>query len=93
MELSRTVALTAIVFVFVLILTSGRLLGADRSREPVAKPNEATFQRSRTNQVAPPAGTEHRPRKAIRQTQAGPCQIKPVMTERDMQVCRAARRK
>jgi hypothetical protein len=96
MELSKTIALTALVFVIVLVLTSGRLLGADtyRSKDPAAKANEASFQRSRTNEAARPAGTEYGPRKKQpRQAQAPACQYKPVMTERDMAACRAAKRK
>jgi len=95
-ELSKTVALTAIVFIVVLILTSGISLGGgDRSREPAKKPNEATFERSRANQAARPAGTEYGPTKPRqrRQVATAPCQYKPVMTEADMQACRAVRRK
>ena len=90
MELSKTVALTAILFIVVLILTSGSSVGAERSRDaPAKKANEATFERSRTNQAARPAGTEHAPAKRPRrQVEANPCQYKPVMTEADMQACR-----
>ena len=91
-ELSKTVALTAILFMVVLILTSANTMSADRSRDQVAKPNEATFERSRTSQAARPAGTEYAPRKrAKQQVVASPCQYKPVMTEADMRACRASR--
>jgi hypothetical protein len=94
-ELSKTVALTAIVFIVVLILTSGISLGGgDRSRESAKKPNEAAFERSRAHQAARPAGTEYGPTKPPRRHVAtGACQYKPVMTEADMQACRAVRRK
>jgi hypothetical protein len=90
MELSKTVALTAILFIVVLILTSGNSASADRSRKAAAKkPAEATFERSRANQAARPAGTEHAPAKRPRrQIAASHCQYKPVMTEADMQACR-----
>jgi hypothetical protein len=96
-ELSNTVALTAILFMVVLVLTSGNTVGADRSQEPVAKPNEASFERSRTNEAARPAGTEYAPpkrAKRAKQAAASPapaaavCQFKPVMTEADMRACR-----
>jgi len=88
MELSKTVALTAILFIVVLILTSGNTVGRDRSRDQVAKPNEATFERSRKNEAARPAGTEYAPRKRAKQVAASPCQYKAVMTEADMQACK-----
>ncbi len=91
MELSRTVALTAILFIVVLILTSGNSLGQNSPRPGQApKPNEATFQRSGPN-AARPAGTEYAPRKAKRQ-EASACQVKAVMTEADIAACRAAKR-
>jgi hypothetical protein len=88
MELSKTVALTAILFIVVLILTSANTLSADRARDQAAKPNEASFESSRTNQAARPAGTEYGPRKRSKQAEASPCQYKPVMTAADMQACR-----
>ena len=89
MELSKAVALTAILFIVVLILTSGNTAGADRSRDQLAKPNEAAFERSRANQAARPAGTEYGPRKRPKQAAAAsPCQYKPVMTNADMQACK-----
>jgi hypothetical protein len=94
-DLSKTVALTAILFIVVLILTSGRSLGANRLADPVKKPNEATFERSRTNQAARPAGTEHAPTtkaKARPHIVVRPCQYKSVMTEADVRACRAVRR-
>jgi hypothetical protein len=96
MELSKTIALTAILFVIILILTSGRSLGQNSPRPASTPPkaNEATFQRS--SQAAPrPAGTERAPtkKKKTAQAEASPCVYKPVMTERDMAACRAARRK
>jgi hypothetical protein len=92
-DLSKTVALTAVLFIVVLILTSGRSLGANRLADPVKKPNEATFERSRKNQAARPAGTEYAPTaKARRQIAVSPCQYKSVMTEADVQACRAVRR-
>ena len=92
MELSKTVALTAILFIVVLILTSGVSLGADRSRDPARKADEATFERNGPKQSRP-AGTEHVPQKGAgkergHQTAASPCQYKPVMTEADMRACR-----
>jgi hypothetical protein len=86
-ELSKTVALTAILFMVVLILTSANTMSADRSRE-VAKPNEASFERSRTNQAARPAGTEYAPTRKAKQVVVSPCQYKPVMTEADMRACK-----
>ena len=88
MELSKTVALTAILFIVVLILTSGISLGADPKRDPLARRNEATFERNGPKQTRP-AGTEHAPKKgAGRQHAASPCQYKPVMTEADMRACK-----
>jgi hypothetical protein len=92
-DLSKTVALTALLFIVVLILTSGVSLGADRSRDPAAKRNEASFERSRTNQAARPAGTEytHAPSKQGKRTTAAvtpSCQYKPVMTEADIRACK-----
>jgi hypothetical protein len=95
MELSKTVALTAFLFIVVLILTSGNTIGAERSREPV-KANEATFERSRTSQAGRPAGTEYAPPKRTKKTSAAkqatapvkPCQYKPVMTAADMRACK-----
>jgi hypothetical protein len=91
MELSKTVALTAILFIVVLILTSGNSLGADRARDPAAKPNEAAFERSGPKQTRP-AGTEHVPKKGAGKERprqhAAACQYKPVMTEADMRACR-----
>jgi hypothetical protein len=91
MELSKTVALTAILFIVVLILTSGISLGADRARDPAYKPNEAAFERSGPRQIRP-AGTEHAPKKGAGKErprqQAAVCQYKPVMTEADMRACR-----
>ena len=96
MELSKTIALTAILFIIILILTSGRSLGQNTPRPTNTPPkaNEATFQRS--SQTAPrPAGTERAPAKKKKTAQAeGPqCVYKPVMTEHDMAACRAAGRK
>ena len=90
MDLSKTIAFTAILFIVVLILTSGSSVSADRSREAAKKPSEATFERSRTNQAARPAGTEYAPAKRPRRqtTEASPCQYKRVMTEADVQACR-----
>ena len=89
MELSKTVALTAILFIVVLILTSGISLGADR--EPAYKPNEAAFERNGPKQTRP-AGTEHAPKKGAGKERprqhAEACQYKPVMTEADMRACR-----
>jgi hypothetical protein len=89
-ELSKTVALTAILFIVVLILSSANTMSADRARDPVAKPNEASFERSRTNQAARPAGTEYAPSKRAKKQQVvvGPCQYKPVMTDADIRACR-----
>ena len=91
MELSKTVALTAILFIVVLVLTSAVSLGADPARDPLAKRNEAAFERHGPKQTRP-AGTEHAPQKGAgrerRQQAAAPCQYKPVMTEADMRACR-----
>jgi hypothetical protein len=90
-ELSKTVALTAILFIVVLILTSGISLGAERKRDPLAKRSEATFERNGPKQIRP-AGTEHAPQKGAGrerpQQAAAACQYKPVMTEADMRACR-----
>jgi len=99
MDLSKTVALTALLFMVVLVLGAGNSYGqnAPRPSGPPPKPNEATFERS--SQSAPrPAGTEYAPKKkakaaARQQAEARPCVYKPVMTERDMAACRAAKRK
>jgi hypothetical protein len=91
MELSKTVALTAILFIVVLILTSGISLGADRARDALAKRNEAAFERNGPKQTRP-AGTEYAPKKGAGkerpQHASAPCQYKPVMTEADMRACR-----
>ncbi len=91
MELSKTVALTAILFIVVLVLTSGASLGADRARDPAHKRNEAAFERKGPKQTRP-AGTEHAPKRGAGkerpQHAAAPCQYKPVMTEADMRACR-----
>jgi hypothetical protein len=88
MDLSKTVALTAVLFMVVLILTSGNSLGLERAKQPARKANEANFERSRTNQAARPAGTEYGPTKRAKKLEANPCQYKPVMTEADMAACR-----
>ena len=97
MELAKTVALTAVLFIVVLILTSGNSLGQNSPRPTGSPPkqNEASFQRSGTSQAATPAGTDRAPAKKKKkaQAEAPQCVYKPVMTERDMAACRAARRK
>jgi hypothetical protein len=91
MDLSKTVALTAILFMVVLILTSGNSVGAERVPDPAAKPYEASFERQGPKQTRP-AGTEHAPKKGAGkerpQTAASVCQYKPVMTEADLRACR-----
>jgi hypothetical protein len=87
-DLSKTVALTAILFMVVLVLGSANSVGADRVKDPNARPNEASFERKGPKQTRP-AGTEHAPKKgAGRQVAASTCQYKPVMTEADMKACR-----
>ena len=96
MDLSKTVALTALLFMVVIILGAGNSYGqnAPRPSGPPPKANEAQFQRS--SQSAPrPAGTEYAPKKRAKvqaQAEANPCVYKPVMTERDMAACRSKRR-
>src|SRR5882672_7014506 len=84
MDLSKTVALTALLFMVVLVLGAGNSYGqnAPRPSGPPPKPNEATFERS--SQSAPrPAGTEYAPKKKAKKVaEAQPCVYKPVMTER-----------
>ncbi len=93
MELSKAVAVTAILFVIVLILTSGRSLGQNPPRPGApAKPNEATFQRSGPS-AARPAGTEYAPARKRQPAASSPCLIKAVMTEADIAACRAVKRR
>ena len=65
----------------------GIALGADRSRDPARKADEATFERNGPRQTRP-AGTEYAPKKPVKRAAAGPCQYKPVMSDADMQACR-----
>jgi hypothetical protein len=97
MELSKTVALTALLFIVVLILTSVLSFGAEAQvrREAQAK-KEAQFTRSGPTAANQSVGADRFPTKkgaGREKKQAPPCQYKPVMTERDMAACRSAKRK
>jgi hypothetical protein len=88
MELSKTVALTAFIFIVILILTSGDGMGAEPHRKAAPPPrNEASFQRLAPRPTAEPATARPTAAPAPRVR----CQIKPVMTEREIAACRTAR--
>jgi hypothetical protein len=88
MELSKTVALTAFIFIVILILTSGSGMGAEPHKKAAPPPrNEASFQRLAPRPTAQPAAAKQATGPAPRVR----CQIKPVITEREIAACRTAR--
>jgi len=87
-ELSKTVALTALLFIIVLIFTSAISFSAEGA---APKKKEANFERSGTDNVSVGADRYPTSRGAGRERPVPQCQYKPVMTEKDMQACKKAR--